>query len=124
MKKLIAKLQGKEESREEMIKKLEEIILPLAEVLNDRVPVYCGFLVETIALKGSDDAFIISFNNSTLALVDLKKSNFSVFGSAKYELTAEEHAVISHLWAELQKKRSNNVMENLIKMFASEFGDN
>lgn len=124
MKKLIAVMQKKNKtSREEMVEKLEEILIPLAKVLNDEVPVYYGFPVETMALKGSDDAFIISFNNSTLALVDLEKSNFSVFGSSKYDLTAEEHAVISHLWSELKKRKSNNELETLLKL-AKSFGSN
>lgn len=106
MKKLIAVMQKKEVSREEMAEKLEEILIPIAEVLNDETPVYHGFPVETMALKGSDEVFIISFNNSTLALVDLEKSLFSVFGSPKYDLTVEEHAVISHLWNEMKNKKS------------------
>lgn len=124
MKRLIAVMQGKnKKSREEMAEKLEEILIPLAEVLNDEVPVYQGFPVETMALKGSDDVFIISFNNSTLALVDLEKSNFSVFGSPKYDLTAEEHAVISHLWTELKKKKNDNGLEALLNL-AKSFGTN
>lgn len=124
MKKLIAVMQGKnKKSREEMAEKLEEILIPLAEILNDEVPVYQGFPVETMALKGSDDVFIISFNNSTLALVDLEKSNFSVFGSPKYDLTAEEHAVISHLWTELKKKKNDNGLEALLNL-AKSFGTN
>lgn len=107
MKKLIAVMQKKgEKTREEMAEKLEEILIPIAEVLNDETPVYHGFPVETMTLKGSDEVFIIGFNNSTLALVDLEKSLFSVFGSPKYDLTAEEHAVISHLWEGIKSKQA------------------
>ena len=64
MKKLIAVMQKKgEKTREEMAEKLEEILIPIAEVLNDETPVYHGFPVETMTLKGSDEVFIIGFNN-------------------------------------------------------------
>lgn len=106
MKKLIATMQKREVSREEMVEKLEEILIPIAEVLNDETPIYHGFPVETMTLKGSDEVFIIGFNNNTLALVNLKKATFSVFGSPEYNLTAEEHAVISHLWNEIKNKKS------------------
>lgn len=125
MKRLIAVMQKREVSREKMANKLEEILIPIAEALNDEVPVYQGFPVETMALKGSDDVFIISFNNSTLALVDLEKSNFSVFGSPKYDLTAEEHAVISHLWNEMKNKKSEKQgLETLLNLLNLSKGNN
>lgn len=125
MKRLIAVMQKKEVSREEMAEKLEEILIPIAEVLNDETPVYHGFPVETMALKGSDEVFIISFNNSTLALVDLEKSLFSVFGSPKYDLTAEEHAVISHLWNEMKNKKSEEQgLETLLNLLNLSKGNN
>ncbi len=106
MKKLVAVLQ-KKVSREEMVNKLEEILIPLASVLNGDIPVYHGFPVESIILKGNENAFIVGFNKETLAIVDLEKSEFSVFGSPKYELLAEEHAIISHIWEELKKRKDN-----------------
>lgn len=126
MKKLIAVMQKKsEKTREEMAEKLEEILIPIAEVLNDETPVYHGFPVETMALKGSDEVFIISFNNSTLALVDLEKSLFSVFGSPKYDLTAEEHAVISHLWEGIKSKQSEERnMETFLNLLNLSKGGN
>lgn len=116
MKKLIATMQ-KRESREEMVSKLEEILIPLASILNNDIPVYNGFPVESITLKGSDEVFIIGFNNNTLALVNLEKATFSVFGSPEYDLTAEEHAVVSHLWSELKKMEasvSDNDIDELV----------
>lgn len=125
MKRLIAVMQKKEVSREEMAEKLEEILIPIAEVLNDETPVYHGFPVETMALKGSDEVFVISFNNSTLALVDLEKSLFSVFGSPKYDLTAEEHAVISHLWEGIKSKQSEERnMETFLNLLNLSKGGN
>jgi hypothetical protein len=106
MKKLVAVLQ-KKVSREEMVNKLEEILIPLASILNDDMPVYHGFPVESIILEGNENAFIVGFNKETLAMVDLEKSEFSVFGSPKYELLAEEHAIISHIWEELKKRKDN-----------------
>lgn len=106
MKKLVAVLQ-KKVSREEMVNKLEEILIPLASVLNGDIPVYHGFPVESIILEGNENAFIVGFNKETLAMVDLEKSEFSVFGSPKYELLAEEHAIISHIWEELKKRKDN-----------------
>lgn len=106
MKKLVAVLQ-KKVSREEMVNKLEEILIPLASILNDDIPVYHGFPVESIILEGNENAFIVGFNKETLAMVDLEKSEFSVFGSPKYELLAEEHAIISHIWEELKKRKDN-----------------
>lgn len=123
MKKLIATMQ-KRESREEMVNKLEEILIPLASILNDNTPVYQGFPLKSISIKGDEEAFMISFNGQTLALVNLKHSQFSVFYSPNYDLTAEEHAVISHLWSELQKVRANNAMENLMKLLASKYVNN
>lgn len=106
MKKLVAVLQ-KKVSRKEMVNKLEEILIPLASILNDDMPVYHGFPVESIILEGNENAFIVGFNKETLAMVDLEKSEFSVFGSPKYELLAEEHAIISHIWEELKKRKDN-----------------
>lgn len=106
MKKLVAVLQ-KKVSREEMVNKLEEILIPLVSVLNDDIPVYHGFPVESIILEGNENAFIVGFNKETLAMVDLEKSEFSVFGSPKYELLAEEHAIISYIWEELKKRKDN-----------------
>lgn len=106
MKKLVAVLQ-KKVSREEMVNKLEEILIPLASVLNDDMPVYHGFPVESIMFKGNENTFIVGFNKETLAMVDLEKSEFSVFGSPKYELLAEEHAIISHIWEEFKKRKDN-----------------
>lgn len=126
MKRLIAVMQKKsEKTREEMAEKLEEILIPIAEVLNNETPVYHGFPVETMALKGSDEVFVISFNNSTLALVDLEKSLFSVFGSPKYDLTAEEHAVISHLWEGIKSKQSEERnMETFLNLLNLSKGGN
>lgn len=126
MKKLIAVMQKKgEKTREEMAEKLEEILIPIAEVLNNETPVYHGFPVETMALKGSNEVFVISFNNSTLALVDLEKSLFSVFGSPKYDLTAEEHAVISHLWEGIKSKQSEERnMETFLNLLNLSKGGN
>lgn len=126
MKKLIAVMQKKsEKTREVMAEKLEEILIPIAEVLNDETPVYHGFPVETMALKGSNEVFVISFNNSTLALVDLEKSLFSVFGSPKYDLTAEEHAVISHLWEGIKSKQSEERnMETFLNLLNLSKGGN
>lgn len=125
MKRLIAVMQKREVSREEMANKLEEILIPIAEVLNDEVPVYQGFPVETMALKGSDEVFIVSFNNSTLAMVNLEKSTFSVFGSPEYDLTAEEHAVISHLWNEMKNKKSEEQgLETLLNLLNLSKGNN
>jgi hypothetical protein len=125
MKKLIAVMQKREVSREEMAEKLEEILIPIAEMLNDETPVYHGFPVETMALKGSDKVFIIGFNNSTLALINLEKSFFSVFGSPKYDLTAEEHAVISHLWEGIKSKQSEKQnMETFLNLLNLSKGDN
>lgn len=123
MKKLIAAMQ-KKVSREEMVNKLEEILIPLAAVINNTAPIYQGFPIESIMLKGSENFFIVGFNGSALAFVDLKQSQFSVFGSPKYDLTAEEHAVISHLWAELQKLKSKNAMNDLMEMITTRFGNN
>lgn len=124
MKKLIATMQKREVSREVMVNKLEEILIPLAEILNDNTPVYQGFPLKSISIKGDEEAFMISFNGQTLALVNLKHSQFSVFYSPNYDLTAEEHAVISHLWSELQKARANNAIENLMKLLASKYVNN
>lgn len=124
MKKLVAVMQKKEVSREEMINKLEEILIPLATIVNDSIAVYHGFPVESIMLKGNKESFMIGFNGTILAFIDLKQSQFSVFGSPKYDLTAEEHAVISQLWLELQKLQSNNTIEDLMEILASKLGDN
>lgn len=107
MKRLITVMQKREVSREEMAEKLEEILIPLVSVLNDDMPVYHGFPVESIILEGNENAFIVGFNKKTLAMVDLEKSEFSVFGSPKYELLAEEHAIINHIWEELKKRKDN-----------------
>lgn len=125
MKRLIAVMQKREVSREEMAEKLEEILIPIAEVLNDETPIYHGFPVESITLKGSDEVFIIGFNNNTLALVNLEKATFSVFGSPKYDLTAEEHAVISHLWNEMKNKKSEEQgLETLLNLLNLSKGNN
>lgn len=124
MKKLIAVMQGKSASREEMAKKLEEILIPLAQVVNNESPIYYGFPVESIAIKGSENKFIVSFEDTPLALIDLKTSEFSVFGSPKYDLTAEEHAVISHLWSKLKEKKSDNNIHALLKLMELFKGDN
>lgn len=124
MKKLIATMQKKEVSREEMVNKLEEILIPLAEALNGNTPVYQGFPLKSISIKGSEKVFMIGFNGQTLALVNLNLSQFSVYHSSMYDLTAEEHAIISHLWTELQKSQANNVMENLMELLASKSGNN
>lgn len=124
MKKLVAVLQ-KKVSREEMVNKLEEILIPLASVLNDDMPVYHGFPVESIILKGNENAFIVGFNKETLAMVDLEKSEFSVFGSPKYDLTVEEHAVISHLWNEIKnKKPEEQSLETLLNLLNLSKGNN
>lgn len=123
MKKLVAVLQ-KKVSREEMVSKLEEILLPLASVLNNDMPIYQGFPLKSISIKTDEEAFMISFNGQTLALINLKHSQFSVFHSPKYDLTVEEHAVISHLWSELQKTRANNAIENVLKLSASTYINN
>lgn len=123
MKKLIATMQ-KKESREEMASKLEEILIPLAAVINGTVPVYQGFPIKSAMVKGNEDSFMVGYNGSILAFIDLKHSQFSVFHSTKYDLTAEEHAIISHLWAELQKLQSENAMEDLIKLITTKFGNN
>lgn len=125
MKRLIAVMQKREVSREKMAEKLEEILIPLASVLNDETPIYHGFPVETMTLKGSDEVFIVSFNNSTLAMVNLEKSTFSVFGSPEYDLTAEEHAVISHLWNEMKNKKSEEQgLETLLNLLNLSKGNN
>lgn len=125
MKRLIAVMQKREVSREEMAEKLEEILIPIAEVLNDETPIYHGFPVETMTLKGSDEVFIIGFNNSTLAMVNLEKSEFSVFGSPKYELLAEEHAIISHLWNEIKNKKSEKQsLEEFLNLLNLSRGNN
>lgn len=124
MKKLIAVMQKKEVLREEMVSKLEKILIPLAEIVNGTVAVYQGFPIESAAIKGNEEVFMIGFNGTTLACIDLKHSKFSVFGSPKYDLTAEEHVVISHLWTELQKLQSKDAMDNIMEMLTSKFGNN
>lgn len=123
MKKLIAAMQ-KKVSREEMVNKLEEVLLPLASILNDTVPVYQGFPIESAIIKGNENSFMVGYNGSVLALIDLKQSQFSVFHSTKYDLTAEECAVISHLWTKLQKLQSKNAMDDLMEMITTRFGNN
>lgn len=123
MKKLIVTLQ-KKESREEMVNKLEEVLLPLASIINGTVPVYQGFPIKSAIIEGNEDSFMVGYNGSILAFIDLKHSQFSVFYSIKYDLTAEEHAVISHLWTELQKLQSKNAMDNLMEMITTKFGNN
>lgn len=125
MKNLIAVMQKKEVTREEMVNHLEKILLPLAHIVNDEMPIYYGFPIESILLKGNDKQFLIGFEGDTLAYIDLSRSCFSVFGYPEQDLTAEENMVISHLWEELQKKKGqNNNLENMLKLIDLFKGNN
>ena len=117
MKKLVAVLQ-KKVSREEMVSKLEEILLPLASILNNDMPIYQGFPLKSISIKTDEEAFMISFNGQTLALINLKHSQFSVFHSPKYDLTVEEHAVISPSLVRVTKNTSKQCNRKCTKVIS------
>lgn len=129
MKKIDAILNGTKEQYPSLISKLSNILEPYALLAAGKAPVYVGRVVKKLGVKQCKDcgAFIFNIDGNSVAHVDVKRMEASVFGGETFPISTEDAKSVTDVLAALENHKEEDdpdkeILENMPKELKSLFG--